>query len=334
VGIGAYVDDRFGPEVTDRLLEPLLGGVYAGRARDLSFAAVSPRLFELARGGGSLLELARLMTPTGASGPVFAGLEGGVSTLVDALVDDLAERGVVVRTQVAVREITAAAPDAGGTGGSGYRLRCGPVPSPAQLDVDAVVLATPAAATARLLARFVGERLAAELGAIPYASMAVITLVVRGAALVGSGLLVPPGELPTIKAVTYSSEKWAWVGTQAERTWGRGAAVVRASVGRVGESALLQVDDPTLLSRTFEELRTLPGWERAELVTGQVRRWGGALPQYLVGHLDLVERLRSALARWPGLQICGAALDGVGIAACVGTGTAAAGALLANDQHT
>lgn len=321
VGIGAYVDERFGPEVTDRLLEPLLGGVYAGQARRLSFDAVSPRLFALARTGGSLLEHARGMTPTQASGPVFAGLVGGIGTLVDALLSDLAARGVEVRTSTTVRTLSR---------DTGWTLTCGPVPDPTTLEVDAVVVATPAAAAARLLGPLVTVDDASALttyGEIPYASMAVTTLVVRGARLTGSGLLVPPGQLPTIKALTFSSAKWDWVGEQARATWGPDVAVVRASVGRLGETALLQVDDATLLARTYAEAATLPGWEQAELVTGEVRRWGGALPQYLVGHRDLVAQVRTAVAGLPGVEICGAALDGVGIAACVGSGTAAADAL-------
>ncbi len=315
VGIGRYVDERFGPEVTDRLLEPLLGGVYAGQARRLSFAAVSPALFERARHGGSLLQHAAGLTATTAQGPVFAGLVGGVATLVDALVADLARRGVTLRSGVTVRELSAD-PD------GGYRLVCGAVPQPEMLRADAVVLAVPAAPAGRLLAPLtdVGR----EFGAIPYASVAVVTMVLRGAALTGSGLLVPPGELPTVKALTYSSTKWDWVGAQAEEVWGPGVSVVRASVGRVGEEQLLQLDDDALLARTWAEARALPGWPGAELVAGQVTRWGGGLPQYLVGHRDLVARIHVALAERPGLSVCGAALDGVGVAACLASATAAA----------
>ena len=125
--------------------------------------------------------------------------------------------------------------------------------------------------------------------------MAVITLVVRGLAADRSGVLVPPGELPTVKALTYSSAKWGWVADRAAARWGPDVSVVRASVGRVGEAAVLQLGDPALLERTFAEAATVPGWAGAELVAGAVSRWGGALPQYAVGHRDLVARLRAAL---------------------------------------
>ena len=81
--------------------------------------------------------------------------------------------------------------------------------------------------------------------------------------------------------MTYSSAKWAWVAERAQREVGRGASVVRASVGRWGEAGLLQLDDSALQARTFAEARTVPGWEAARLVTGRVTRWGGGLPQYL-----------------------------------------------------
>ena len=212
VSIGGYVDDRFGPEVTDRLLEPLLGGVYAGRARELSFAAVAPDLFARAAAGGSLGQHARAAAGAGGSGPVFAGLRDGVSTLVDFLVDDLARLGVTLRLGVTVRGLE--------RHGGRFRLTAGPVPQPELISGDGVVLAAPAKASARLLSGLGVPT--EEFGRIAYASVAVITLVVRGLAADRSGVLVPPGELPTIKALTYSSAKWGWVADRAADALGTG----------------------------------------------------------------------------------------------------------------
>ena len=111
---------------------------------------------------------------------------------------------------------------------------------------------------------------------------------------------MPPGELPTIKALTYSSTKWPWVADQARRAWGSGVEVVRASVGRLGERRVSSSVDRTLIDRTFAEARTIPGWEQAALVNGPVSRWGGALPQYRVGHRDLVAQLHAVIAGQPG----------------------------------
>lgn len=318
VALGEIVAQRFGDEVTDRLLEPLLGGVYAGHARQLSFAAVHPGLYAAARAGGALSEHARgLLRPS--AGPVFAGLKGGVHTLITALSDDLVARGVALRTGVTVRELI--------MNGDGWSLVCGPVPAPEIIRAAAVVLATPAAATGRLLAGagVFSDDLGERLHVLPYASMAVVSLIVRGVEGAGSGLLVPPGELPTIKAITYSSNKWDWVASEVQNSYGEGVCAVRASVGRLGETELLQVDDDTLIARTFTEAReNVPGWDRAELVDAAVTRWGGGLPQYLVGHGDLVTEIRASLDGSSSLAVCGALYDGVGIAACLGSADQAA----------
>lgn len=313
VAIGTLVEERFGAEVTDRLLEPLLGGVYAGRSRELSFAAVAPALYERSRAGGSLSGHAAGISRTN-TGPVFAGLSGGVGGLATTLVDALESRGVTIRTSATVRSLRRAA--------GRFQLELGPVPEPEVISAEGVVLACPAAPTGRLLHDLVPT--AAQFGAIPYASTAVITLAVRGADLEGSGLLVPPGESPTIKAITHSSRKWSWAAEAVAQRWGERAELVRISIGRRGEEALLQVDDDVLVARTLAEARTLPGWAAAELISGTVSRWGGGLPQYLVGHRELVERLRADLAAVPGLAVCGAALDGVGVAACIASGQQAA----------
>jgi len=142
VAIGRYVEERFGTEVTDRLLEPLLGGVYAGYARRLSFAAVSHELFVRAKSGGSLLRHAQAVAQEGRDGPVFAGLRGGVSILVDALVDDLGRRGVVLRPGAAVRALDHLA--------GGYQLTIGGAGTPEMIMSDGVLLTAPATATGRL----------------------------------------------------------------------------------------------------------------------------------------------------------------------------------------
>jgi protoporphyrinogen/coproporphyrinogen III oxidase len=320
VEIGRYVDERFGAEVTDRLLEPLLGGVYAGDARSLSFNAVAPDLFRRARQGGSLLRHAQELSRQGSDGPVFAGLVDGVSTLVDILVDDLVGRGVIMRSEVIVRALDRV--------GSRFRLIVGAADHPRMIMADGVLAAAPATATGRLLSDMVAS--AGEFARLPYASVAVITLVARGVRADASGVLVPRGELPTIKALTYSSAKWSWVASQAQEAWGPGVEIIRVSIGRHREAATLQLSDRELLERTFAEARRIPGWEKSALVQGTVSRWGGALPQYPVGHRDLVARLRGELAGTPGLAVAGAALDGIGIAACLGSARTAVRTLVAD----
>ena len=320
VAVGRYVDERFGTEVTDRLLEPLLGGVYAGYARRLSFDAVAHELFTRAKGGGSLLQHAQAIAQQRSDGPVFAGLRGGLSIMVDALVDDLGRRGVTLRSGAAVRALDHVA--------GRYQLIIGGAGTPEMIMADGVLLTAPATATGRLLWGLVDS--AQEFARVPYASVAVITLAVRGVRSDASGLLVPPAELPTIKALTYSSIKWPWVASQARRAWGSGVEIVRVSIGRHGDPTSLQFSDRDLIDRTFREVLTIPGWKTGTLVHGVVNRWGGALPQYQVGHRDLVAQLRSEVMGRPGLAVAGAALDGVGIAACVASARAAVDVLAAD----
>ena len=313
VAIGRYVDERLGPEVTDRLVEPFLGGIYAGRARELSFSAVSPELYRGVGTGGLLVDHARAVADAMTTGPVFAGLVGGLGILVDALLSDLDRRGVSLQLTTTVQALKRI--------DQGYELAVKSTTSMDSRRAEAVVIAVPWLAAANFLA---DQPIAGELAAVPYASMAVVTMVVRGVRTAASGLLAPAGELPTIKAVTCSSIKWPWMAELASRTWGSETTVVRASVGRLGEENMLQVDNDTLLARTFAEAHKIPGWGEIGLVTGHVQRWGGALPQYLVGHRDRVARVRRQADETPRLALCGSALDGIGIAACIGSGNDAA----------
>ncbi|MGZ6792813.1 MAG: protoporphyrinogen oxidase, partial [Mycobacteriales bacterium] len=296
VSVGDLVTRRLGREVVQRLVDPLLGGVYAGRADLLSTQATLPQLWPHLAGHRSLLMAARASRGAPAPGPVFAGVEGGLGHLPPALA-----AGLDVRLRTTVRALTRTP--------TGWRLETGSSADPAYLDADAVVLAVPAAPAARLLA---GHAPAEELAGVGYASVGIVTLVLDGPSPgTGSGYLVPAVEGRTTKAVTFTSRKW-----------GRpGPAVVRASVGRYGEEVELQRDDDELVAAVLAELRLALG-ELPPLVDSRVTRWGGGLPQYAVGHLDLVARLRRALP--PGLAVAGAAYDGVGVPAVARSGQLAA----------
>lgn len=319
VAVGRLVRRRMGAQVVDRLVEPLLGGVYAGRADELSLQATVPQLAEQVARTRSLLMAARRAVPPPAHGtpppPVFAGLRGGVGRLPGAVAR---ASGAEVRTRVTVREV-ARLPD--GT----WRLVAGPVPRPEVLEADAVVLAVPAAPAARLLADVVPAA-ARELAAVEHASVAVVSLALRPSDLPGplrgTGFLVPPTEGRLVKAATFASAKWAWLADLDP-----GLVVVRASVGRHGEERDLQRADPDLADAVRRELADLIGLH-GRPVAARVTRWGGGLPQYAVGHLDRVARIRSAVAEVPGLELCGAAYEGVGVPACIATARAAAARLV------
>ncbi|MEI5673011.1 MULTISPECIES: protoporphyrinogen oxidase [unclassified Nocardioides] len=307
--VGDLVDRRFGPEVTDRLVEPLLGGVYAGQARRISARAAVPQLLALAR-RGSVLERAAALPPS-YDGPVFAGLPGGMGSLPEAVA-----AGLDVRTGVTVRALERTP--------TGFRLVTGPTTDPVAVEAGAVVLATPAAPSARLLAD-VAPVAATELAAIEAASMVVVTFAFRVADaghlddLGSSGFLVPPVEGRRIKASTFSFAKWAWV-----REAGREAGLLflRTSLGRHGEEVALQASDEELVAWSLADLADATGL-RAVPVDVHVQRWGGGLPQYALGHLDRIARARAAVASVPGLAVCGASYDGVGIPAVIGSARAA-----------
>jgi len=305
VTVGTLVRTRLGDEVADRLVEPLLGGVYAGRADALSLRATMPALATRLADGGSLVEAAAAATGGGtrASGPIFTTVRGGLGRLPLALV---AAGRFTVRTGVTVRSVTRTP--------TGFALECGAVPVAERIEVEAVVVATPPAKAARLLAE-VAPPAAAELAEVETASMAIVTFAFpQLSALPGSGLLVGTGERLVTKAVTLSSQKWP---LDAD-----GLSFLRASVGRVGETLPLQLEDGELIELVRRELRPLFGIDAAP-VDARVTRWGGGLPQYAVGHLDRVARVRSAVASVPGLAVCGASYDGVGIPACIGSARAA-----------
>jgi protoporphyrinogen/coproporphyrinogen III oxidase len=328
VSVTEYIGSRLGAEVVDRLVDPLLGGVYAGRSEDLSFvatlaplAAATPRHATLTGAAASLLPPAGGPSagggPSGRAlgkpAPVFVSLTTGIGALPEAVAK---ASGADVRTNAMVRELRRTA--------TGWRLTVGSAADPEYLDADAVILATPAAPAARLLKDSAGEA-AARLAEIPYASMAIVTLAFRAEdfpAQQRSGYLVPAVDGRAVKAATFSTVKWPHLAAKAP------VHIVRCSVGRSGDVAVLQRDDEDLAALAAADLGGAIGITAAP-VARRVTRWGGGLPQYNVGHLDRVAAIRAAVAGQPGLAVAGAAYDGVGIPACVSTAKSAAAQVLA-----
>ncbi|HEX6525743.1 MAG TPA: protoporphyrinogen oxidase [Streptosporangiaceae bacterium] len=327
VSVADYVSARLGREVVDRLVDPLLGGVYAGLSADLSFDATLPALAAASRRHRSLAEAARSLlpppaAPTSPARPVFSTLRGGLGTLPDVLAK---ESGATVRTGAMVRELTRAE--------QGWRLTVGSAAAPERIDADSVILAMPARPAGRLLAAVPGAGPAVTaFGEFGYASMAIVTLAYRRSAFPelpgGSGYLVPAVDGHAVKAVTFSTVKWPHLLHPDLADPRDPIDIVRCSVGRIGEETLLQRDDADLAALAAAELAAATGVQGAPVAT-RVTRWGGALPQYTVGHLDRVARIRAAVADLPGLAVCGAAYDGVGIPACIATARAAVGQITA-----
>lgn len=322
--VAEVVAARYGDEVVDRLVEPMLGGIYAGRPDRLSVEATTPLVADADRRGRSLAHALQHAIAARPDTPVFATPRDLMASLPAALADALGAG--VVRTRHAVRSIAADGPawtievdrgrdadaGAGAGGGGGHGTERAPV---ASLHAAAVVLATPAHATARLLAD-VAPGSAAELALVDHASVAVVALHYGAdvdALPEASGILVPRREGRLVKGATWLGRKWPHL---AER-----GAVLRASVGRIDDRRFQSLDDDELVAAVDAEVRHLTGL-RAARRDAVVQRWPRALPQYDVGHLALVDRVRRNLPA--GLLLAGGAYDGIGVSPCIASGRAAA----------
>lgn len=296
---------RFGVEVADRLVDPLVGGIHAGWTGDLGAAETVPQLVEAARRSRSLLLGLRSTTPAARpASPVFLAPRQGLSGLVEALVKGLRDSGVSI---VAERV-------------GSVRGRAGGV----LLDVDGVafdgaVVATPASSAAALL----GDGAAAGmLDSIPVASVALVSLIVDGADIPDglSGFLVPRGQGRAMTACSFSSNKWP----DRSVVSGKRVTVVRLSAGRHGDSAALDMDDRSLVDRLVNELGLALG-QPVDAGEARVSRWPGSFPQYLPGHASRVAAIEAALrSEHPGVFLAGASYRGSGIPACIASGRAAA----------
>lgn len=334
VSVATGIAAEYGRAVVDRLVEPLLGGVYAGRVDDLSLASTMPPLWAAARREGSLAAAVRSLVPpttpspsagagsaTGRRGPMLLGLAGGVHQLPLALADIVRSRGGEIRLGTLSRGLERTS--------TGWRVLTGPTTDPVYLEAEAVVVATPAPAATRLLAE-VTPFAAAALREVETASMALVTLAVPAGRdgwddLPGSGFLVPTVDGRLIKASTFVSTKWGWARDAAAR---EGLLLLRASVGRAGDVAPLQRDDADLVTAALADVAEALGRPVPTLVDSHVHRWGGGLPQYTVGHRSRVDRIAAAVAEVPGLAVTGASYGGVGIAAVVAHAQAAARTIL------
>ncbi|MEW2353503.1 protoporphyrinogen oxidase [Spirillospora sp. NPDC029432] len=315
VSVAAYVAERLGQEVVDRLVDPFVGDVCAGRAEDLSFEAMLTPLAIASRKHSSLAgaagSLAPPPLPPGEEPPTgLATLTGGMGTLPRALADAVlaASPGAAVRTGAAVSGLERSE--------GGWRVTVGSGADPEYISADAVIIAVPAAPAGRLLSGLPGAaEAAAGLAEIPYADRLIITLAYPRRAFPGGlggpgfcGYRVPAVDGRTVKDVTFTTVKWPHLAGEVE--------IVRCSVGRVGEEDALRRDDADLAALAASEFAEATG-ATGDPVATRVTRWAGALPQYTVGHLNRVERIRDSVASQPGLAVCGAAYDGVGVGNCV-----------------
>jgi protoporphyrinogen/coproporphyrinogen III oxidase len=297
--IASFVTRRLGLEAYERLVEPLMAGIYGGDGEQLSLRATFPNLRALELEHGSVLRGLAAQPRPGSKYPPFVALRSGMEALADRLAASLGRTTIRTGPESLV---TACHKERG-------RFALGGV----GVEADAIVVATPAYEAAKVVASFDAE-LSELLTGIPYASSVVLTLACRrdhvAHPLDGYGYLVPASEGSDVLACTWSSSKW-------EGRAPKGFALLRVYLRRIPEG-----DDGTLVGLARSELRALGIEAEPELT--RVHRWPKGMPQYVLGHPERLERIEEALERHPGLALAGAAYRGVGIPDCIESGERAA----------
>ncbi len=319
--IASFFTRRLGQEAYERVVEPLMAGIYAGDGRQLSLRATFPRFLDLEREHGSLIrgmlrEREKIQAGAKSGRPVhtmFVTLKGGLAELVETLVKRLATAGAHLRGGVRVRSLRARTR---GPACWTYEISLADGPP---LYADAVILATPAFVTADLV-RGLSPAAAELLGMIPYATTATVSLAYKTTDVApwvrGFGFVVPRVEQRALLAATWTSLKWP----------DRAAAphtLVRCYLGGVGRDQALGGDDTALLRVAREELRELAGLV-GEPWYAEVNRWERGMPQYTIGHLTRFEEIKQQLKRFDGLYLAGAGYRGIGIPDCIRDGGDAA----------
>ena len=299
---------RFGTQLFERLVEPLLGGIHAGCANELSARSTVPDIDALVRANRSpYLAVRRLRHTAGQRStkrvrPAMVTLDLGLGQLITALTGALVETEIRLGTRATALERTA----------DGFQINVEDGSSRATLWADAVVVATPAFVTADLV-ESLAPTAATELRDVPYVDVATITLNYPadaiGRRLDATGFLVPPAEGRLVVGCSWLSAKWPHLSSET-------VAVLRAMVGRSGDQRWASLDDATLIRRVHAELAEAVALSAEPLHT-HLQRWPRALPQYTVGHQERLNKLDVALAKVPGLHVTGAAYRGAGVASCI-----------------
>lgn len=318
VSLGGLVAERFGPAVVTRLVDPMLGGVYAAPSTGLGLRQVVPGLAEaLDRGAPTLTAAIGQLTGTRAPGPVFATLEGGYRELVTALT---AASRALVRTR---SRCTALHRD-----GSGYALTVSDDRGTRGEEADLVVVAVPLPQALPLLtATGVADGAVGGLTGIRTASSAVVAMEIdRSLGLPErSGVLVATDEPVPFKAMTFTSRKWPHLDN-------RPGHLVRVSFGRLDDDEVLAADDRALTGMAETALAGVCG-SAPTVLHSRVGRWDDALAEIGPAHDARIAAVRADLAdRLPGVELIGGATEGVGVPACIGSARAAARRLAARWQ--
>ena len=311
--VAEFVVDHFGPETLDYLAEPLLSGVYGGDPRQLSANSVLPRFVEMEVTKGSLGRAVMLSAPWRSGG---SRDERPPSSPGNSLFKTLASGlGGLIGELATYANVEHQCVDAVERNGDRFRVRAGGD----WLEASNVIVATPAPAAASLLQGVDGE-LANLLGAIPYSSSALISMIFDEAKFdgqrAGFGFLVPKVERDRLAACTFVATKFP------HRAPGD-RILLRCFFGGTGDEGILRESDEAMVIIAREELRRILGLTAAPLFTN-ISRWPKSMAQYTVGHSGRIAEIKTRTAAIPGLHLAGNAYDGIGIPDCVRSGRQAA----------
>ncbi len=309
--LASFVRRRFGSETYDRLVQPLIGGIYTGDPEKLSVRSTMPRFAEMERGHGSLIraiwkqagkQRAQTQGSSGARYSMFVAPRDGMISLLQAIVDRLPES--TVRTGTRVERLQR-------SGDGGWTLTT-TGQQPESRRYDAVVLAANASSSADLVADL-DRQLADALGQIPHASCSIVSLAYDrdqiAHAMDGFGFVVPAVENRKILSGSFASVKYP--GRAPD-----GQVLVRAFIGGQLQAELAELPDDELTEIACDELGQLLSISgKPNLVL--ISRYRDAMPQYYVGHIDRIARIEKAAADLPGLHFTGNAFGGVGMPFCI-----------------
>ncbi len=315
--LAAFFRRRFGRHACERVMEPLMAGIYAGDAEQMSLRATFPRFYELEQTYGSVIRgmmaarRARAQIPADGRPrhTMFVTLKNGLADLVAGMTARIQQGGAVLKTGVQAEALRVRSHQAGRWM---YDVICS---DGTALSAEALVLATPAYVSADLV-RPLSPLAAGLMETIPYASTATISLIYPAAAvgrsLQGFGFVVPRVEGRDVIAATWTSIKWPHRAPPDEVS-------VRCYLGGVGREAILERDDEALVRCVRDELASIVGLHATPQYV-EVNRWHRAMPQYTIGHLDRLAQLEAAVSRFGGLTITGAGYRGVGLPDCIRDG--------------
>lgn len=305
--LAQFVTRRFGRELLDKIAEPLVAGIHAGDPETMSIKASFPRFVEIEEEYRSLIKgmLSKKKQMTAATSgkqskyTMFMTIKDGLQVLPDTIRDSLKVTDVNLDLEVA--SVTRNA--------DGFQLRTS---SGLSEVYDSVVLATPSYIASGIV-NGISPALAAELGEIPYVSTATVSLALPESEAMqfdkGFGFLVPKISNRRIMAATFTSNKFSYRAP-------KGTCLMRVFVGGVSNENLVLRDETDIIETVLEELEIIFG-RRLNPRLAKVYKWEKAMPQYIVGHQNRLERIGELISKVPGLYLAGSAYMGIGISDCI-----------------